>query len=79
MNNSGLGAMALGRDGSETRVQPWYRQAKATKRGGMDDRKSQRLDSTVEAGELAPEDPGEGSEASRNNTVGGKHDGGIGL
>jgi hypothetical protein len=33
------------------RVQPRYRQAKATKRGGMGDRKSERLDSTDEAGE----------------------------
>src|SRR3989304_5111323 len=79
VNNSGPGAMAFGRDGSETRVRPWYRQAKATKRGGRGVRKSQRLDSTVETGELGPEDPGEGSEASRNNTVGGKHGGDIGL
>src|SRR5262249_23943979 len=41
-----------------------YRQAKATKRGGTDGRKSQRFESTVEAGELTREDPGEGSEAA---------------
>ncbi len=46
--------------------QPRYHQAKATKRGGKGGRKSQRLDSTVEAGELALEDPVEGSEASTN-------------
>jgi len=54
-------------------VQPWYRQAKATKRGGMDGRKSQRLDSTREAGELTPEDPVEGSEASVGRLDRGKH------
>jgi hypothetical protein len=40
--------------GSETCVFPWYRQAKATKRGGKGGRKSQCLDRTVEAGEPAP-------------------------
>jgi hypothetical protein len=50
-----------------------YRQAKATKRGGTDGRKSQRLDSTVEAGELRPEDPGEGSEASVDRLSRGNH------
>lgn len=39
------------------RVQPRYRQAKATKRGGMDGRKSQHPRSTDEAGELVPRDP----------------------
>ena len=45
---------------------PRYRQAKETKCGEMGSRKSQRFDSTVEAGELALEDPVEGSEASAN-------------
>ncbi len=53
--------------------QPRYRQVKATKRGGMDGRKSQRLDSTVEAGELASEDPVEESEASAGRLNRGKH------
>jgi hypothetical protein len=44
--------------GSETCVFPWYRQAKATKRGGKAGRKSQCLDSTEEAGELGPRGPG---------------------
>lgn len=43
---------------------PRYRQAKETKCGEMDNRKSQRFDSTVETGELALEDPVEESEAS---------------
>jgi hypothetical protein len=41
--------------GSETGVFPWYRQVKETKRGGKAGRKSQCLDSTVEAGEQSPE------------------------
>ena len=39
------------------RVEPRYRQAKVTKRGGMDGRKSQHPRSTDEAGELVPRDP----------------------
>jgi hypothetical protein len=50
-----------------------YRQAKETKRGGMGGRKSQRLDSIDEAGELIPEDPVERSEASGHDTAFGKH------
>jgi hypothetical protein len=38
-----------------------YRQAKATKRGGMADEQSESADSTEECGELTPEDPREGS------------------
>ena len=41
--------------GSETDAFPWYRQAKETKCGGKDGRKSQCLDSTDEAGEQSPE------------------------
>src|SRR5208337_2118285 len=40
------------------RVRPRYRQAKATKCGGTEGRKSQCLDSTEEAGELGPRGPG---------------------
>ena len=40
------------------RVRPRYRQAKATKRGGMGGGKSQCLDITDEAGELDPQEPG---------------------
>lgn len=56
----------------ENECDPRYRQAKATKRGGMDGRKSQRCDSTVEAGELAPEDPVKGSAASAGRPDRGK-------
>jgi hypothetical protein len=38
-----------------------YRQAKATKCGGMADEQSESADSTDERGELTPEDPREGS------------------
>src|SRR5262249_31592914 len=41
-----------------------YRQTKATKCGGTGGREAERLDSTVEAGELAPGGPLEGSEAA---------------
>ena len=40
--------------GSKICVLPWYRQVKETKRGGMNGRKSQCLDSTVETGEQTP-------------------------
>jgi hypothetical protein len=51
--------LVLGGGESEiNRVRSWYRQAKETKRGGRDDRKSQCLDSTEEAGELDPRGPG---------------------
>ncbi len=56
-----------------SRMLPWYCQAKATKRGETGGRKSQRLDSTVEAGELAAEDPVEESEASAGRLNRGKH------
>ena len=42
------------------RVQPRYRQTKATKCGGMDGRKSQHPRITDEAGELVPRDPVKG-------------------
>jgi hypothetical protein len=44
----------------KARVQPRYRQAKATKRGGKGGRKSQCLDITDEAGDLTRKDPGDG-------------------
>ena len=44
--------------GAKSCVIPWYRQAKETKCGGRNGRKSQCLDSTDEAGELAPQGPG---------------------
>jgi len=39
----------------------WYRQAKATKRGGTEDEESESTDSTAEVGEPTPGDPVEGS------------------
>ncbi len=55
--------------GAKNSVLPWYRQTKATKRGGRDGRKSQCLDSTEEAGELGPRGPG-GWEARQRVTAG---------
>ena len=52
--NSRLGEGASPLTESESGVQPRYRQAKATKCGGRAGRKSQCLDSTVEAGEQTP-------------------------
>ena len=43
VTNSRPVADALGGYGNETRVRPWYRQAKATKCGGTGDRESERL------------------------------------
>jgi hypothetical protein len=43
VTNSRPVAVALGSHGNEIRVQPWYRQAKATKRGGTGGRESERL------------------------------------
>ena len=45
---------ARSRRGSETCVIPWHRQAKETKCGGTNGRKSQCLDSTEEPGEQTP-------------------------
>ena len=62
--------------GSEICVIPWYRQMKETKRGGMDGRKSQCLDSTVEAGEQTPvRTPGREARHREHGLVVGKYDG----
>ena len=55
MTNSRLGGVASRAAENESGMRPWYRQAKATKCGGKVGRKSQCLDSTVEAGEQSPE------------------------
>ena len=51
MTNSRLVAGAPGGHGNETRVQPGYRQVKATKRGGRGGGESERLRCTDDAGE----------------------------
>ncbi len=51
VTNSRPAAGAPGGHGSESRVRPGYRQAKATKRGGTDDGESERLRRTCDAGE----------------------------
>src|SRR5512135_2749506 len=43
VTNSRPAAGAPGGHGNETRVRPWYRQAKVTKRGGTGGRESERL------------------------------------
>src|SRR5437870_2038382 len=48
--------------------------ANERERGGRGGGKSERLDSTDEAGEPIPRDPVEGSEASDYGTAGGKHE-----
>ena len=64
---------------SDWKVQPRYRQAKATKRGGMEDEESESTDSTVEVGELGREDPPEGSGASNDKPAGRTRGGGSEL
>jgi len=54
VTNSRLGGVASRAAENESGMRPWYRQAKATKCGGKVGRKSQCLDSTVEAGEQTP-------------------------
>jgi hypothetical protein len=66
---------ALDGRGSETRVQPWYRQAKATKRGGRGGGESERLIVLLTRGNR-PEGPRRGKGAPGHETVGGK-DGGT--
>jgi hypothetical protein len=51
VTNSWPVVAAPGGGGSETRVQPGYRQVKATKRGGRDGGESERLRCTDDAGE----------------------------
>ncbi|MCA9192672.1 MAG: hypothetical protein KDB03_12945 [Planctomycetales bacterium] len=52
-----------------SRLQAWYRRATGTERRETNDRESEHLDSTGEAGELALiEDPSEGSEMPHQTT-----------
>ena len=71
VTNSRLVVGAPGGHGNETRVQPWYRQAKATKRGGKDGRESERFKVPVTRGNR-PEGPRRGKGAPGHETVGGK-------
>jgi hypothetical protein len=70
VTNSRPLAGASGGQGSETRVQPGYRQAKATKRGGTDDGESERLILLLTRGNH-PEEPRRGKEAPGHETAGG--------
>src|SRR5262249_21053378 len=69
----GLGGALVRRGAKRTSGRERYRQTKATKCGGTGGRRAERLDSTDEAGELAPEDRVEGSEASVGRPDRGKH------
>ena len=71
VTNSRPAAGASGGRGSETRVRPWYRQAKATKRGGTGGRESERLVLPATRGNR-PEGPRRGKGAPGYETVGGK-------
>jgi hypothetical protein len=57
-------AGALDSDGNKTRVLPWYRQAKATKCGGMGSRTSEHLVVPLKQGNRSHRDPGEGAQRS---------------
>ena len=70
VTNSRSVAEALGGHGSETRVQPGYRPAKATKRGGMGDGESERLILPTKRGNH-PKGPCGGKGAPGHETVGG--------
>ena len=63
-------------EGSETRAQRWYRQAKATKRGETDGRESERPIVPMKRGNR-PEGPRGGKGTPCHDTVGGKHGGCI--
>src|SRR5262249_1850237 len=69
----GPGGALVRRGANRTRGRARYRPTKATQCGGTGGRRSERLESPVEAGELAPEDPAEGSEASGGRPDRGKH------
>ena len=71
VTNSRSVAEALGGHGSETRVQPGYRWAKATKRGGMGDGESERLILPSKRGNR-PKGPRGGKGAPGHETAGGK-------
>jgi hypothetical protein len=70
VTNSRPVAGAPGGHGNELRVQPWYRQAKATKCGGTGGRESERLILPVTRGNR-PEGPRRGKEAPGHDTAGG--------
>jgi hypothetical protein len=70
VTNSRSVALALGDHGSETRVQPGYRRAKATKRGGTGDGESERPILPSKRGNR-PEGPRGGKGAPGHETVGG--------
>ena len=71
VTNSRPVAGASGDHGSETRVQPGYRQAKATKRGGTGDGESERPILPATRGNR-PEGPRRGKGAPGHETAGGK-------
>ena len=71
MTNSRPAAGAPGGRGSETRVRPGYRQAKATKRGGTGGGESERLIVPTTRGNR-PEGPRRGKGAPGHETAGGK-------
>ena len=71
VTNSRPAAGAPGGLGNETRVRPWYRQAKATKRGGTGDGESERLIVPRTRGNR-PEGPRRGKGTPGHETVGGK-------
>ena len=70
MTNSRPVVGALDGPGSETRVQPWYRRAKATKRGETGGGESERLILPTTRGNR-PEGPRRGKGAPGHETVGG--------
>jgi hypothetical protein len=71
VTNSRPGVAAPGGGGSETRVQPGYRQVKATKRGGRDGGESERRVVPLRRGNR-PEGPRGGKEAPSHETAGGR-------
>src|SRR5882724_8279792 len=71
VTNSRPAAGVSGGHGSETRMRPGYRQAKATKRGGTGDGDSERLIVPVTRGNR-PLGPRRGKGAPGHETVGGK-------
>ena len=70
VTNSRPAAGAPGGHGSERWVQPWYRLAKATKRGGTGDGESERLGVPTTRGNR-PEGPRRGKGAPGHETAGG--------
>ena len=73
VTNSRPWAEALGGSGSEIRVQPGYRQTKATKCGGTGEGDSERFIVPATRGNR-PEGPRRGKEAPGHETVGGNDD-----